>query len=141
MFDRRTLEKLGCWHGYRVERVMWPEKVAGTIELHLRLVSRVMHSQRCGARCREIHETVTRRVRDLPLFDRRVVLVVPRWHVWCEQCGGPQLARLDWLSRYQRVTDRLAEACSPLLRAASVQAVAQFHDLGWHTVKALDKAR
>jgi len=141
MFDRRTLEKLGCWHGYRVDRVVWPETEAGTIELHLRPVSRVMHCQRCGARCREIHETVTRRVRDLPLFDHRVVLVVPRRRVWCEQCGGPQLERLDWLSRYQRVTDRLTEACSRLLRAASVQAVAQFYGLGWHTVKALDKAR
>lgn len=35
---------------------MWPETGDGTIELHLRPVSRVMHCQRCGARCREIHE-------------------------------------------------------------------------------------
>ena len=36
--------------------MVWPETGDGTIELHLRPVSRVMHCQRCGARCREIHE-------------------------------------------------------------------------------------
>jgi len=35
---------------------VWPETGDGTIELHLRPVSRVMHCQRCGPRCREIHE-------------------------------------------------------------------------------------
>ncbi|MCT9074918.1 transposase family protein, partial [Cupriavidus gilardii] len=42
-------------------------------------------------------------VRDLPIFDYRVVLHVPRRRVWCDQCGGPRLERLDWLGRYQRV--------------------------------------
>lgn len=140
MLDRKTLQKLGCWSGYRVDRVVWPESSTGTVELHLKPTAKLMHCQRCGARCTQVHETVTRRVRDLPLFEYRVVLVVPRRRVWCEQCGGPQLEKLAWLSRYQRVTDRLAEACSQLLRFASVQAVAGFYGLGWHTVKAIDKA-
>lgn len=141
MLDKRTLEKLGGWSGYRLARVVWPESPNGTVELHLKPTAKVMHCQRCGARCRQVHETVERRVRDMPLFEHRVVLVVPRRRVWCEQCGGPQQERLSWLSRYQRVTDRLAEACSQLLRVASVRAVAQFYALGWHTVKGLDKAR
>lgn len=140
MLDRGTLQKLGCWSGYRLGRVVWPESSTGTVELHLIPTAKVMYCQRCGARCTQVHETVMRRVRDLPLFEYRVVLVVPRRRVWCEQCGGPRLERLAWLSRYQRVTDRLAEACSQLLRATSVQAVASFYSLGWHTVKAIDKA-
>lgn len=52
-----------------------------------------------------------------------------------------RLERLAWLGRYQRVTDRLAQACSQLLQSSNVQAVARFFDLGWHTVKTLDKAR
>src|SRR5690606_36116339 len=118
MFDRKTLEKLGCWSGYRLERVVWPESDTGTVELHLKPTAKVMYCQRCGAKCKQVHETVNRRVRDLPLFQHRVVLVVPRRRVWCEQCGGPQLERLSWLSRYQRLTDRLADACSQLLRVA-----------------------
>jgi transposase len=33
----------------------------------------------------------------------------------------------------------LAQACSQLLRVASVQAVAQFYALGWHTVSTDNK--
>ncbi|MGF6979759.1 transposase [Paraburkholderia sp. JPY465] len=56
-------------------------------------------------------------------------------------CGGPRLEKLEWLGRYQRVTERFAKACEKLLQAASVQAVAAFYDLGWHTVKSIDKMR
>ncbi|KCV20345.1 transposase family ISL3 helix-turn-helix domain protein, partial [Bordetella holmesii CDC-H643-BH] len=56
----------------------------------------------------------------------RVTLVVPRRRVWCEQCGGPYLERLSWLGRYQRVTDRLAEAVSQLLESSNILAVARF---------------
>lgn len=85
MLDRRTVEKLGSWEGYRLK-------------------------------------------------------IVPRRRLWCPDCGGPRLERLSWLSRYQRVTDRLAEACGRLLRAMPIQAVANFYGLGWHTAKNLDKA-
>lgn len=79
-------------------------------------------------------------MRDLPIFEHRVVLIVPRRRLWCSECGGPRLERLSWLSRYQRVTERLAEACGRLLQAMPIQAVAAFYGLGWHTVKNLDKA-
>lgn len=140
MLDRKTLETLGAWKGYKLERVLWPQMANGTVELHLKPTAKAMYCQRCGGKCSQVHETAVRRVRDLPLFQYRVVLVVPRRRVWCLQCGSPQLERLSWLSRYQRVTDRLADACGQLLRAASVQAVASFYSLGWHTVKAIDKA-
>ncbi len=95
-----------------------------------------MYCEECGSKCRQVHETVVRRVRDLPPFEYRVVLHVPRRRVWCDQCGGPRLERLEWLGRYQRVT-----ASGQLLRSCTVQAVAAFYDLGWHTVKTIDKAR
>lgn len=79
-----------------------------------------MLSEQCGTRCSQLHETTVRRVRDLPLFEYRVVLPVPRRRLWCGRCGGPRLEKLDWLDRYQRVTDRFAKACEKLLQAASV---------------------
>lgn len=100
-----------------------------------------MYCEQCGARCQQIHETTVRRVRDLPLFEYRVVLHVPRRRVWGESCGGPRLEKLAWLGRNQRVTERFAKACEKLLQSASVQAVAAFYDLGWHTVKSIDKMR
>jgi len=141
MLDRKLLESLGGWDGYRVDRVVWPEGDGRTVSLYLKPTAKVMYCEQCGARCRQVHETTVRRVRDLPLFEYRVVLHVPRRRLWCEQCGGPRLERLSWLGRYQRLTDRLARACSQLLQSSNVQAVARFFDLGWHTVKTVDKAR
>jgi transposase len=140
MLDRKTIEALGGWTGYRVERVAWPEGDSRTVMIHLKPSAKTMHCEHCGSRCRQVHETTMRRVRDLPLFALRVVLVVPRRRVWCERCGGPRLEKLSWLGRYQRVTDRLAEAVSQLLLSSNILAVARFFQLGWHTVKALDKA-
>ncbi len=119
----------------------WPEGEGRTLSLYLKPVSKVMYCEQCGARCQQIHETTVRRVRDLPLFEYRVVLHVPRRRVWCEHCGGSRLEKLAWLGRYQRVTERFAKACEKLLQAAGVQAVAAFYDLGWHTVKSIDKMR
>lgn len=141
MLDRKTLQALGCWKGYKLERVVWPEEPSRTLSLYLKPIGKVMYCEQCGSRCQQVHETTVRRIRDLPIFDYRVVLHVPRRRVWCEHCGGPRLEKLDWLGRYQRVTARLAEACGRLLRACSVKAVAAFYELGWHTVKAIDKAR
>jgi len=141
LLDRKALQALGCWTGYRLERVEWPEGEGRTLSLYLKPVSKIMYCEQCGARCQQIHETTVRRVRDLPLFEYRVVLHVPRRRVWCERCGGPRLEKLAWLGRYQRVTERFAKACEKLLQAASVQAVAAFYDLGWHTVKSIDKMR
>ncbi|EFK95158.1 transposase, IS204/IS1001/IS1096/IS1165 family protein [sediment metagenome] len=140
MLDRKLLEQLGGWEGYSVQRVEWPQGQSRTLAVHLKAENRKMHCEQCGALCTQVHETTTRRVRDLPLFEYRVVLHVPRRRVWCEGCGGPRLEKLSWLGRYQRVTDRLTQACSQLLRSSNVQAVAAFFDLGWHTVKTIDKA-
>jgi transposase len=139
MLDNQTLQKLGGWEGYRLKKAVWPSIPGGTLELHLEPTRKWMTCEGCGQRSRRVHETATRRVRDLPLFEHRVVLIVPRRRLWCDKCDGPQLEQLSWLGRYQRVTNRLADACNQLLRATTVQTVATFYGLGWHTVKALDK--
>ena len=55
-----------------------------------------------------IHDLEERRIRDLPVFEHRVELIVPRVRVACPQCG-PRLERLSWLAPYARVTQRLVE--------------------------------
>lgn len=71
MLDRKALQALGCWTGYRLERVEWPEGDGRTLSLYLKPISKVMYCEQCGARCQQIHETTVRRVRDLPLFEYR----------------------------------------------------------------------
>ncbi|MEQ9004683.1 MAG: transposase family protein, partial [Pseudomonadales bacterium] len=111
MLDKKTLQKLGGWECYRLDRAVWPDSPGGTLELHLKPSRKWMVCERCGQKSRQVHDCSIRRVRDLPIFQYRVVLVVPRRRLWCERCEGPQLEKLSWLSRYRRVTDRLAEAC------------------------------
>jgi transposase len=94
----------------------------------------------CGSEASGVHETSERWVRDLPLFDAQTHLCVWRCRVWCEHCGGPKLERLDWLERYARVTNRLAESVARLCTVAPIKHVAQWYRLNWHTVKAIDKA-
>jgi transposase len=139
MLDKKLLDTIGGWKGYRVERVEWPDKEARTLSVYLKATAKVMHCEQCGGRCDQVHETTVRRVRDLPFLEFRVVLHVPRRRVWCPRCNGPRLEKLDWLGRYQRVTNRFAEAIEQLLRSSNIQAVASFFGLSWHTVKALDK--
>ncbi|MGZ2746633.1 hypothetical protein [Burkholderia stagnalis] len=36
MLDRKALQALGCWTGYRLERVEWPEGGGRTLSLDLK---------------------------------------------------------------------------------------------------------
>jgi transposase len=92
----------------------------------------------CGGYTTAIHDLEERRVRDLPLFEHRVELVVPRVRVACPDCG-PKLERLDWLEPYARVTRRLGDSVAQLCKVASILHVARFFGLDWKTVKDLDR--
>jgi transposase len=85
-----------------------------------------------------VHDAERRRVRDLPLFEARVELIVPRLRVRCAHCG-PQLERLEWLEPYARVTNRLAHSVARLCRLMPVRHVAGFYGLAWTTVKQIDR--
>jgi transposase len=93
----------------------------------------------CGESTRAVHDQQERRVRDLPIFEHRVELIVPRLRVACARCG-PKLERLSWLEPYARVTRRLGESVAQLCRVASIRHVASFFGLDWKTVKDLDFA-
>lgn len=144
MLDRKTVEKLGGWDGYRVVQVEYRPgegwQGRGKVVIRLAPGRKTMCCARCGARSRQVHETVERRVRDLPLFDWDVVLIVPRRRLWCEHCGGPQLEALDWLAPHRRVTTRLEKAVARLCQAMPLKQVAAFYGLDWHTVKGIDRA-
>ena len=36
MLDRKTIEKLGGWEGYRVVRIEWPEGENRTVTIHFK---------------------------------------------------------------------------------------------------------
>jgi transposase len=75
--DRKTLQHLGG-SGYRLERAVWLHDDAGTLKLHLKPTVEVMYCQRCGSRCRQVHETTRRDFGLCRCFQHRLVLVVAR---------------------------------------------------------------
>jgi len=136
------MSRLGGWEGY-VVREDWIERRAGQSCCVIRLEP-IRGWQRCCGGCGElttsIHDLEERRVRDLPVFEHCVELIVPRVRVACLHCG-PKLERLGWLAPYARVTQRLAESAGRLCEVMAIRHVARYFGLDWKTVKGIDRAR
>lgn len=141
MAPTHPIAQLGGWEGYAV-REDHLESRDGKSWWVIRLEP-IRGQRRCCSGCggftTAIHDIQERRVRDLPVFEHAVELIVPRVRVACSRCG-PKLERLAWLDAYSRVTRRLAESVSRLCQVASVLHVARHYQLDWKTVKALDRA-
>jgi len=136
------ISRLGGWEGY-VVREDWIERRADQSCCVIRLEPMRGMARRCSG-CGEvtvaIHDLEERRVRDLPVFEHRVELIVPRIRVACPHCG-PKLERLSWLAPYARVTQRLAESVGRLCTVMAIRHVARFFGLDWKTVKRIDRSR
>jgi len=136
------MSRLGGWEGY-VVREDWVERRDGQSWCVIRLEP-IRGMARCCSGCggvsAAIHDLEERRVRDLPVFEHRVELIVPRVRVACPHCG-PRLERLPWLDPYARVTQRLAESVGRLCEVMAIRHVARFFGLDWKTVKRIDRAR
>jgi transposase len=137
----QCISRLGGWEGYEVVQD-WNEVRVAQSWCVLRLEAIRGHWRTCsgcGRTTTAIHDLEERRVRDLPLFEYRIELIVPRVRVECPACG-PKLERLAWLDPYARVTQRLADSVARLCQVASIRHVARWFGLDWKTVKELDRA-
>ena len=134
------IAQLGGWDGYEVQNG-WDEWRGGDrwCVIRLRAVPGIERCcSGCGRSISAVHDSEERRVRDLPMFDAAVELLVPRLRLRCDVCG-PKLERLNWLAPYARVTVRLAASVARLCKVTSVRHVAAFYGLGWPVVKLIDK--
>jgi transposase len=137
----QCISRLGGWEGYEVE-ADWDEERGGQRWWVIRLRP-VAGRRRCCSGCGQwvvaIHDLEERRVRDLPVFESPVELLVPRVRVACPSCG-PKLEQLPWLDPYARITRRLGESVARLCKVATIRHVARWYGLDWKTVKDLDRA-
>lgn len=133
------IAQLGSWDGYEVEGC-WEEQRGAQRWCVVRLrpvLGRERECSGCGARCVAIHDCEERRVRDLPIFEIPVELIVPRIRVACPNCGA-KVERLGWLEGYSRVTQRLANSAARMCQVMSIRHVGRFYRLAWTTVKRID---
>ena len=144
---RRFLDEIGGWEGFevvdlRTEDAPEPD-VLGTPSGRLIVVLQARSGTtrrcgRCGEPVEEVHDTVERRIRDLPIGDRDTYLIVPVSRVRCPRCG-PTTESIAWLDRYQRMTKRLADKIARLATFTSIKHVAEWFGLSWDTVKQIDQ--
>lgn len=141
MNDFDPIAFLGKWEGYEV---LWVHRFArrkGPEHIQIKLAIREDYVGRCGGCGRHVaavHETTLRLIRDLPIFNIRTQLVVPRRRLLCPRCG-PKLERLPWLAPWGRVTTRLAESVARMCEVMTIKDVAQYFELSWDRVKGIHK--
>lgn len=140
MAASQCISCLGAWEGYEIESA---EEIRrhGVSWCVIRLKPVAPARRRCsgcGEWAESVHDCQLRRVRDLPLFETPVELIVPRFRLLCPRCG-PKLEQLLWLEPYARMTRRLAVSVARLCKRMSIRHVAEFYGLSWTTVKRIDK--
>lgn len=135
---------LGEWEGHRIGTVGRFEagQKGPAAEAWIELLprpDRPMVCSGCRQKVTQVHETIERWIRDLPILDAQTHLLVHRRRVLCPRCG-PKLEHLSWLGRYQRVTKRLAQSVARLCKVLPVKHVAEHLGLNRKTVRRIDKA-
>ena len=140
MAATQCISRLGAWEGYEVESDQEVRR-RGVTWCVIKLKP-IKPARRCCSGCGEwvesVHDLQSRRLRDLPIFETPVELIVPRVRLLCPRCG-PKLEHLSWLEPYSRVTARLGASVARLCKLMSVRHAAEFYGLAWTTVKRIDK--
>jgi len=129
---------LPFWEGFHVVDLQ-----VGTDTVHVTLEPDPASSVSCGG-CQRgdlpVHEYCRRRIRDLPMLGKAVLLQVTLRRVACPDCGA-RMEAVSWLERHARLTRRLADAASTLCARMATAHVAELFGLHWSTVRTLDQRR
>jgi len=141
------MELVGSWEGFDVVGVTTEDELkpdvnglpAPRLVIELRpKPDATRRCSRCGEIVVEIHDATARRIRDLPMGEWDVWLVLPRARLRCPRCG-PTVEAIPWLDRYQRMTKRLADRIARMAQMTSLTATAAWFRVSWDTVKQIDQ--
>lgn len=94
----------------------------------------------CGCPSAQVHETVWRTIRDMPMLGDPVWLQVPLRRIRCDGCGA-RVERVGWLDRHARMTRRLADFVALWCEKLAVAHVCKLSGLHWETVRKIDRQR
>ena len=89
----------------------------------------------CGFACSSVHDVRVKRVRDLEVSGRAVVLLWRRRRLACDSCGGRFLEQHPEFEG--AMTRRLARRIVADATVMPIRRVARRHKIGWHKINAL----
>ena len=122
--------------GFQQEQEKYSSKSA---EIHLK---RTKHQcPYCGSTDVKPESLRRRRVRGEPLGScRKVILEFTIHLLYCHKCHHRGIEHIPFLSHPKaRLTKALERTILELRQHMSIQALANFYDIGWHTIKELEK--
>ena len=122
--------------GFQQEKVKYSKESA---EIHLK---RTKHQcPYCGSATVTVEPIRRRRIRGEPLGScRKVVLEFTVHRLYCHRCHHREMEHIPFLSHPKaRLTKALERTILELRPHMSIQALANFYDIGWHTIKELEK--
>jgi len=129
---------LPFWEGFHVVDLQAsPGVVVITLDADPEQALRCGGCQRTGL---PVHEYCQRRIRDLPMLGRQVILQISLRRVACPDCGT-RMEAVSWLDRHARLTRRLADSVSVCCARLPTAHVAELFGLHWSTVRLLDRRR
>lgn len=129
---------LPFWEGFHVSD-LW----VGPDLVQITLAANPARPLLCGGCQRPglpVHEYCRRRLRDLPMLGKAVLLHVTLRRVACPECGT-RVESVSWLDRHARLTRRLADTVATLCARLPTAHVAELFGLHWSTVRTLDRRR
>ncbi len=132
--DTSILTELLNLQGYFVERV----KTEKHITLYLEREGDPV-CPKCGKEYKgSVKDRTEQTVEDLPAFGRRVYLSFTKERFQC-RCGYRGYEKIDWLSRYSRVTDRLKEWLYAFCKVMTVMDVSRIFGFSKDAIFNIDK--
>jgi transposase len=143
-----VLQEVGGWEGFEVAGVTTDETPVPDVHgvpaprLLIELQPAAGNVKRCsqfGAAVTRVHETTTRRVRDLAIMEWVTWLLVPRARIECPRRCGSTVEAVPWLDKYARITTRLSAKIAGLAQVLPIKHVAAWFRVGWDTVEQIDQ--
>ena len=122
--------------GFQQENVKYSKE---SVEIRLK---RTKHQcPHCGSLAVTVEPIRRRRIRGEPLGScRKVVLELTVHRLYCHRCHHREIEHIPFLSHPKaRLTKALERTILELRPHTSIQALANFYDIGWHTIKELEK--
>ena len=107
----------------------------------IRLKRTKHHCPHCGSTAVSVEPVRTRRIRGEPLGScREVILEFTIHRLYCHHCHHREIEHIPFLSHPKaRLTKALERTILELRPHMSIQALASFYNLRWHTIKDLEK--